>query len=98
MFSNLISNILKYGDKYTKITLKEEDKFIITEFINYAPNLVEEDINKMFERFFTANKSRSDKNTGLGLSITKAFVENLGNNIEAKLLNENLVISIRWRK
>ncbi len=98
VFSNLISNILKYGDKYTKITLKEEDEFIITEFINYAPNLVEEDINKMFERFFTANKSRSDKNTGLGLSITKAFVENLGNNIEAKLLNENLVISISWRK
>ncbi|MBB6624051.1 sensor histidine kinase [Clostridium gasigenes] len=98
VFSNLISNILKYGDKYTKITLKEEDEFIITEFINYAPNLVQEDINKMFERFFTANKSRSDKNTGLGLSITKAFVENLGNNIEAKLLNENLVISISWRK
>ncbi|MBU3103326.1 sensor histidine kinase [Clostridium gasigenes] len=98
VFSNLISNILKYGDKYTKIILKEEDEFIITEFINYAPNLVQEDINKMFERFFTANKSRSDKNTGLGLSITKAFVENLGNNIEAKLLNENLVISISWRK
>ncbi|MBB6716482.1 sensor histidine kinase [Clostridium gasigenes] len=98
VFSNLISNILKYGDKYIKITLKEEDEFIITEFINYAPNLVQEDINKMFERFFTANKSRSDKNTGLGLSITKAFVENLGNNIEAKLLNENLVISISWRK
>ncbi|NKF07598.1 HAMP domain-containing histidine kinase [Clostridium gasigenes] len=98
VFSNLISNILKYGDKYTKIILKEEDEFIITEFINYAPNLVQEDINKMFERFFTANKSRSDKNTGLGLSITKAFVENLDNNIEAKLLNENLVISISWRK
>lgn len=98
VFSNLISNILKYGDKYTKIILKEEDEFIITEFINYAPNLVQEDINKMFERFFTANKSRSDKNTGLGLSITKALVENLGNNIEAKLLNENLVISISWRK
>lgn len=98
VFSNLISNILKYGDSYTKITLKEEAEFIITEFTNYAPNLVEEDINKLFKRFFTANKARSDKNTGLGLSITKAFVEKMGNNIEAKLINENLIISIRWRK
>lgn len=98
VFSNLIGNMLKHGNGEIKIRLKEEEKFIVSEFINDAPDLEEEDLKRLFERFYTADKSRSDKNTGLGLSITKAFVEELGNKINAELENGKLKIKIKWVK
>ena len=54
-------------------------------------------MDKLFERFYTVDNSRSDRNTGLGLYITKVLVEKLGYNITAKLDNENLKIKIVWK-
>lgn len=97
IFSNLIGNMIKHGENFVKITLKQQDDVIITEFINKAIGLTEENVDKLFDRFYTVDKSRSDRNTGLGLYITKVLVEKLGYNIIAKIDNENLVIKIIWK-
>lgn len=97
IFSNLIGNMIKHGENFVKITLKQEEDVIITEFINKATELTEENVDKLFERFYTVDKSRSDRNTGLGLYITKVLVEKLGYNITATIDNENLVIKIIWK-
>ena len=96
IFSNLIGNMLKYADKNIKISLFQEENYIISKFQNLAPNLKEEDMDKLFDRFYTSDKSRSDKNTGLGLAITKSLLDKLNNKIEAKLINGNLIIEIKW--
>lgn len=96
IFNNLIGNILKHSIGKIKICLYKEDKYIISKFINSAPNLTEDDVSKLFDRFYTADKSRSNKNTGLGLAITKSLVEHLGNKIEGRLLNGDLIIEIKW--
>lgn len=98
IFSNLIGNMLKYADKNIKISLSQEKKYIVSKFENLAPNLKEEDMDKLFDRFYTADKSRSDKNTGLGLAITKVLIEKLGHKIDAKLVNGSLIIEIKWNK
>lgn len=98
IFSNLIGNTIKHGENFVKITLKQNDNVIITEFINKATGLTEENVDKLFERFYTVDKSRSDRNTGLGLYITKVLVEKLGHNIYATLKDNDLVISIAWKK
>lgn len=96
VFSNLINNMLKHGRDYVKISLKNEENCIVTKFINTASDLKEEDIENIFDRFYTVDKSRSDKNTGLGLCITKTLLKQLGHEITAELQKENLVISINW--
>ncbi len=96
IFSNLINNMLKHGEKNVSISLKKENNYIVTEFSNNAPNLKIEDVEHIFDRFFTADLTRSDKNTGLGLSITKALVEQLGYKIEAILFDGILSIKIIW--
>ena len=96
IFANLINNVLKHGESFVKITLKEDGNKIVTEFINGASDLSEEDVEKIFERFYTADKSRSDRNTGLGLSITRSLVTQLGHEIKAKSEDGKLVISITW--
>lgn len=97
IFSNLIGNMIKHGENFVKITLKQENDMIITEFINKATGLTEENVDKLFDRFYTVDNSRSDRNTGLGLYITKILVEKLGYNIIAQLDNEILKIKIIWK-
>lgn len=98
VFANLIGNILKHGSGHVSISLHEEKKYIVSTFINSAPNLEEEDAEKLFERFYTADKSRSDKNTGLGLAIVKEVSERLGNEVNSKLVDGKLCIEVRWKK
>lgn len=73
---NLISNAIKYSnDNGTiKITLRNEDK-IIVEIIDNGIGMTIEEQNKIFLRFYKADKSRNTSGTGLGLSIAKKIVE-----------------------
>lgn len=98
IFSNLITNMIKHGESFVKITLRQENDVIITEFINKATRLTEENVDKLFDRFYTVDNSRSDKNTGLGLYITRIMVEKLGHSISSKIDNGYLIIEIIWNK
>lgn len=98
VFSNLIGNMIKHGGKFISINLKEEENFIVTEFINSVDHSEEIQVHKIFDRFYIGDKSRTKNNTGLGLAITKTFVEKLGHNISAKLDNNKLCIEIIWKK
>ena len=40
------------------------------------------DINRVFERFYRGDKSRSQEGTGLGLSIVKEYVDSLSGMID----------------
>ena len=97
IFTNLIQNVLKHAEGNLEISLKVEEKYIITKFSNEAKDLSEEDASKIFERFFTADRMRSGQNTGLGLAITKILVEKQGNEIDAQKKDDSLVIRIRWK-
>lgn len=95
--SNLIQNILRYGQGTVLITLQQHKGYLITAFQNEAPNLSEEDSVRLFERFFTVDTTRSGKSTGLGLAITKQLVEQMGHEISAKLIDSKLSIEIKWK-
>lgn len=97
VFSNLIQNIIKYGKGNVAISLKRSNDNIVTIFQNDAPNLSDEDAKHLFERFFTADRARTGKNTGIGLAITKQLVEQMGHEISAELVEGNLSIIIRWK-
>ena len=98
IFSNLITNMIKHGESFVKITLRQENDVISTEFINKATRLTEENVDKLFDRFYTVDNSRSDKNTGLGLYITRIIVEKLGHSISSIIDNGYLKIEIIWNK
>lgn len=97
IFSNLIQNALKYGNEFMSISLRQNESYIITTFTNDTSNLKEEDTLRIFERFFTADRTRSNKSTGLGLAITKELVEQMGHTIYAELSDGKLNIIIKWK-
>lgn len=97
VFSNLIHNALKYSGGSIRIVLKMDGGYIVTSFTNDAPQLTEEDTQRLFERFYTAERMRSGRNTGLGLAITRQLVEKMGGEIDAYLAEGKLTIRIRWK-
>jgi len=87
-FFNLFDNAIKFNMKGGFIrtrNLKEENTLKIF-FENSGPEIPEESLSRIFERFYTVNKSRSrlKGGTGLGLSIVKHAVEILGGTVRAE--------------
>lgn len=97
IISNLIQNMIKYSNKFILISLKNNKDYIIMTFTNDAPNLSEDDVSHLFQRFFIADRTRSGKGTGLGLAITKELVEQMGHEIFAELSKDKLSIIIKWK-
>ena len=79
IISILIDNAIKHTEENGKIivnTVKEKNNIKI-EVKNQGKPIPEEEIQKIFERFYRVDKarSRSEKRYGLGLSIAKGIVE-----------------------
>ena len=89
VFSNLISNAIKYSDGDLEIILSESGEVI---FSNMASGLDEIQVGRLFDRFYTVEAAR--KSTGLGLSISKTLVEEMDGTIAAKYENGRLSIHI----
>jgi two-component system phosphate regulon sensor histidine kinase PhoR len=77
LFINLIENAIKYSEQGgITITAKPENSDIRFEVSDTGIGIPESDISRVFERFYTVDKSRSRNSagTGLGLSIAKHIV------------------------
>lgn len=77
-FSNVLENSIKYsqGNEIEVNVRKENDKKVV-EFKDNGKGVPVKDLEKMFDRFYRVDKSRSRKTggSGIGLSITKKVVE-----------------------
>lgn len=90
IFDNLISNAFKYSSGNLEIKLEEKEQIVIT-FTNELLNS-ELEIDKIFDRFYTVDVSRTSGNTGLGLAIVKEFTEQLNGNVSAQIKDKKLEI------
>ncbi|MCK4500232.1 GHKL domain-containing protein, partial [Candidatus Babeliales bacterium] len=76
-FINLVDNAIKYTEKgEIKAEVKQAGGKIIFEISDTGNGISPEHLPRLFERFYTVDKSRSRKmgGTGLGLSIVKHIV------------------------
>jgi len=85
---NLIINSIHYGNRngYVKISFIDMLDKVIVEVSDNGTGIAKDDIPRVFERFFRADKSRSRENggTGLGLSIVKHIIEAHHENITVR--------------
>ncbi len=76
--TNLIENGIKYNkEKGTvKITLNSDHKYFLITVEDNGIGIPEDDIDRVFERFYRVDKMRSRQTggTGLGLAITRSVV------------------------
>ncbi|MEO0288131.1 MAG: ATP-binding protein [candidate division WOR-3 bacterium] len=87
MIKNLIENSIRYTDEgYIKIHLNKNDKKIRIIVEDTGIGIPEKEKERIFERFYTVDKSRSKKygGFGLGLSIVKHIVKLHNGTIEVE--------------
>ena len=91
VLTNYITNAIKYCDvinneKRIKITNKINDGKIRVSVFNTSNGLSEEELVRIWNRFYKVDESRNRDNggTGIGLSLVKAIMNNYGNEFGAK--------------
>ena len=88
MLINLITNAIKYGKKGGKVevTLYRKENKIIGTVADDGIGISSKDINKIWDRFYQVDQSRSNdlEGSGLGLSMVKCIVSAHDGKIDAK--------------
>ncbi len=86
MVGNLVENAVRHNtaDGWFSVSTRAADDRAILEVANGGPVVSPEDADRLFERFYRPDKSRSRKTGGfgLGLSIVKAVVAAHGGSID----------------
>lgn len=96
VFSNLLTNALRHGTGTLSVKLYREGGCIVSAFSNQAEGITAEDVDHVFERFYTADKMRTGQSTGLGLAIVKALAERMGHTAAARWEDGWFTVLVRW--
>lgn len=100
-FANLISNAIKYGKDGKKILIgltRGENAVKIT-VTNFGEMIQAEDLDRIFQRFYRVESSRSSETggSGLGLAIAKSIIEMHEGSIVATSDHEKTVFTIELK-
>ena len=90
IIENLISNAIRYSNDAIEIAIDANGVFTVK---NTATELKNTDVTMLFQKFYTADTSRSNGNTGLGLYIVKELLDKIEGGIKA-VHYENNVLTI----
>lgn len=87
LVSTLLDNAIKHSDKDTAVSIRlsKSKSLVNIQITNKGEPIAQGDEEKIFERFYRADKSRSrsENRYGLGLAIAKRIVINHGGSIKA---------------
>ena len=88
VLDNLLSNAVRYTADETEVTVRVRDSAdtVTLSVADQGPGLTDEQRERVFERFYRADPSRSRAlgGSGIGLAIAKAIVELMGGRIWAE--------------
>lgn len=96
MLSNLLNNILKYGQETFRAGIRQEDGGVIIYFANEIKGNSNPEPDRLFERSYRADQARSEGSAGLGLYIVRLLSEKQNATVDAKLLDRELMIQIHF--
>ncbi|WP_309400262.1 ATP-binding protein [Cerasicoccus maritimus] len=90
ILDNLVNNAIKYtdlgGEVQVSLDFVDQDNMLRVTVQDSGPGLSEDDLKKLFGRFSrgSARPTGGESSTGLGLSIVKMMIEDLGGNTWAE--------------
>ncbi|MBC7875836.1 MAG: DUF4118 domain-containing protein [Anaerolineales bacterium] len=102
VFTNLVSNSLKYAPASTKIQIRAyiEGDTIHTQVSNQGPQVPPEHLERIFDKFYRVTAADRVTGTGLGLSICKGIIEAHGGRIWAENITDgfafNFTLPLTW--
>lgn len=95
IIENLIRNALVHGTGDYRLALLKQDGAVCLCVSNRTDSIEERDLDRIFDRFYTTDVSRTHKATGLGLAIVRQFAEHMDGRVEASLEGGIFSISVK---
>ncbi|MBI1841762.1 MAG: HAMP domain-containing protein [Verrucomicrobia bacterium] len=98
VFANLLDNAIKYTPEGGTVTVRArtEPGAVVVQFRDNGMGIPFEEQDKIWERLYRGDKSRSQRGLGLGLSLVKAIVQaHQGEVNVARLQGEGSVFTVR---
>jgi signal transduction histidine kinase len=86
VLENLVGNAIRYageGARCTVVAAREPEETVLT-VSDDGSGVREEELPRLFERFFRGDRSRTSRGTGLGLAIVKHVVTAAGGTVDAR--------------
>lgn len=96
ILENLIRNALVHGTGDYFFSLEKRKNTVEITVSNRTDSIKEEDMERIFDRFYTTDQSRTRKTTGLGLAIVKRFTEKMGGSVSARLQEDNFSVTVSF--
>lgn len=84
VFQNLLQNVCRYAGSELSVRMETQGSHAVIYFINDMEGMSEEAAARLFDRFYTADSSRNQGSTGLGLTIAKCLTEKMGGTLTAE--------------
>jgi len=83
--SNLVENAIRYAGAGAKLTLvvSGDESGVALTASDDGIGVAEDDLPRLFERFYRGDRARASRGTGLGLAIVKHVVTAAGGRVEA---------------
>jgi two-component system phosphate regulon sensor histidine kinase PhoR len=83
---NLAENAIRYAGPGTNATLSVRTLpgEVVLSVVDDGAGVQNDDLPRLFERFYRADRSRASRGTGLGLAIVKHVVASAGGTVEAR--------------
>ena len=95
ILQNLLTNAVCHSLGTVRIQLTQEaDGKAVICFQNTVQNAADFDAGRMFDRFYTGDKSRHDESTGLGLADVKTLAEKLDGQVSAAIEADLFTIKV----
>jgi len=93
VFSNLLSNSAKYSPVGSIILIDAsvlDDQYLLVKISNQGPKIDNEDLLRIFDKFYSVSRSNKVSGTGLGLSICKGIIEAHSGKIWAENISDGV--------
>lgn len=98
VIENLVVNAVKHSGGNVRIHLEQSRSAVRLTVSNPAGSLSGQDLQYLFNRFYTADQPRTGKSTGLGLSIARSLMLKMNGELSAELNGEQLFMICEWQK
>ena len=96
--TNIIQNALRYAKSYLTITLIEDEKYVWLRAINDVTEFNRTEINRIFDRTFRLDNSRTAGHLGLGLHIVRQLINKQGGKVVADIHKNEFRIDVAFKK
>lgn len=80
--TNLLDNAVKFSPEHGTVHVRLDDGTLV--IWDEGPGVAEEDLERIFDRFYRSDKARNTPGTGLGLSIVDHTIQSHGGVVRAR--------------